>query len=287
MVRDMLRAMRIVPGFGAAARIHLVEPSPCLEVIQRETLSGFASRVAWHASLDALVAAQPTTGRGIRPLIVVANEVLDTMCPDQLVRTADGWAMRCVGLDDVGALAFTTVPLDRDAHASDIAAIERRHPDAVPGDIVEWARLDLGALLALEQATLLLIDYGRAEPAIGDTLQAVREHRFEHPLTSPGEADISAYVDFDAVARCVADAPGATLHGPITQAELLGRLGIIERASRLMAANPDEAGEIEAGVARLLAPTGMGGRFLAVAVTPRGAPTPPAFDRSPSSRQSL
>lgn len=278
MMADMLRAMRVVPGLGTAARIHLIEPSPHLTGLQRKTLAAADAHITWHPSLDALLAAEPSAGRGLRPMIVIANEVLDTMCPEQLVRTPDGWAMRGVGLDTTGSLAFTTSPLDPAGRAIDASELDQTHPDAVPGDIVERARLDLDALLALESATHLLIDYGHTAPAVGDTLQAVREHGFEHPLTSPGEADLSTSVDFSALVRRVAREPRLMLHGPITQAELLGRLGIVERASRLMAANPAEAAGLEAGVARLLAPLGMGGRFHAVAITLRGAPTPPAFN---------
>ncbi len=125
----------------------------------------------------------------------------------------------------------------------------------------------------------LFIDYGHDEALVGDTLQAVRNHRFEHPLTSPGEADLSHQVDFaDFAARVRGHRSDAAIDGPVTQAEFLGRLGIIERASRLMSANPAKAGEIEAGVIRLMAPQGMGTRFKAIGIRSSDVPALPGFE---------
>ena len=114
----------------------------------------------------------------------------------------------------------------------------------------------------------LFIDYGPASAAVGDTLQAVRRHEYVDPLAEPGTADLTAHVLFAALAD-KARAAGLAADGPITQAEFLGGLGIAERATRLMAANPRKAAEIEAGVQRLMAPTGMGQLFKVMAVRSR------------------
>jgi SAM-dependent MidA family methyltransferase len=121
-----------------------------------------------------------------------------------------------------------------------------------------------------------MIDYGHTTPAAGDTLQAVREHKYESPLTSPGEADLTVHVNFYDLASTLHRA-GMALDGPVTQAEFLGSLGIIERTSRLMAANPARAAEIETGVARLLAPNGMGARFKVLAARSNGLASLPGF----------
>ena len=134
------------------------------------------------------------------------------------------------------------------------------------------------AQLARRQApfTALFIDYGPAGSAYGDTLQAVHRHAWVDPLSLPGIADLTAHVQFASLAR-KARAVGLVADGPITQAEFLGRLGIAERAARLMAANPERAGEIETGVQRLMSPTGMGELFKAMAVRSRTLPSPPPF----------
>ncbi len=72
-------------------------------------------------------------------------------------------------------------------------------------------------------------------------------------------------------------ANGLVIDGPVTQAEFLGDLGIIERTSRLMHANPARAGEIELGVARIIAPNGMGTRFKVIGVRTQGLPPLPGF----------
>jgi SAM-dependent MidA family methyltransferase len=190
---------------------------------------------------------------------MLGNEFLDVAPVDQYVRTDTGWAYRAVGLDAEGRLAFVA----GDAAVAATGAVDLGM--AGPGDVREVG--DYGSLLApmarraaRSPTACLLIDYGHEGPAVGDTLQAVRAHRYEHPLTSPGEADLTAQVEFAAVASLARQA-GFTVDGPVTQARFLGMLGISERASRLMAANPGRAGEIETGIARLMAPMGMGGRF--------------------------
>ena len=123
----------------------------------------------------------------------------------------------------------------------------------------------------------LFIDYGHLRPAIGDTLQAVATHRYDDPLRAPGEADLSAQVDFAGVAEAMRDS-GFACDGPVPQGRFLSALGIVERASRLMAVNPLKAATIEAGVARLLAPSGMGTRFCVLGVRSKGVAPLPGFE---------
>ena len=149
-----------------------------------------------------------------------------------------------------------------------------RWPDAKTGDIIECMSLapllhHLQRLSAGQPLAALFIDYGHLRSTTGETLQAVRAHRPEHPLCSPGEADLTAQVDFENFAE-VATAFGLAVDGPVTQAQFLGTLGIVERASRLMSANPATAAEIEAGVARLLSPQGMGTRFKVIGLRSPG-----------------
>ena len=70
---------------------------------------------------------------------------------------------------------------------------------------------------------------------------------------------------------------GLAIDGPATQAEFLGALGIIDRTSRLMNANPQRAAEIEASVARIISPTGMGGLFKVIGVRSPELPQLPGF----------
>ncbi|MEZ5855282.1 MAG: SAM-dependent methyltransferase [Hyphomicrobiaceae bacterium] len=268
LMADALRAIRIVPGFHEAMRVWLVEPDPVLVSEQKAVLSKGGNAIGWVQHL-AEVAMAPT--------VLIANEVLDTMPVSQLVRAAMGWRERGVGLDAAGKLVFCDLmqaPVmflgALDARASVDAVYERRDDRALA---YAMSRLAVSAPFAA-----LLIDYGHVGPLMGESLQAVRGHRYEHPLTSPGEADVTAQVDFAQVMRA-AEGWGLRVDGPITQGELLGRLGIVERASRLMASNPARSGGIETGVARLMAPGGMGGRFKALGVRSAGMAALPGLAR--------
>jgi SAM-dependent MidA family methyltransferase len=252
LMADALRAASKVPGFRTAIRVHLVEVSPVLRAAQQQTLAGSHADISWHETADDIA-------DGGAPCAMLGNEFLDVAPVDQYVRTDAGWARRSVGVDGEGRLAFvagdTVTPPDEAGAVGNGQA----------GDVREVG--DYGPLLApmarraaRSPTACLLIDYGHEGHAVGDTLQAVRAHRHEHPLTSPGEADLTAQVDFSQVSS-LARRAGFAVDGPVTQARFLGMLGVSERASRLMSANPGRAGEIETGIARLMAPMGMGGRF--------------------------
>jgi SAM-dependent MidA family methyltransferase len=249
LMRDALRAVRLVPAINAALTVTLVECNQTLEQIQRESLAGESVAIAWTRIIPA----------GDVPTIIIGNEFVDTLPAAQWVFRGGTWHMRCVGVDAAGTLAFVDGPPVAGA------ALVAELPPATEGDIFQpaaAATTDLVAAVAAagEPHAGLLIDYGHDWPSFGDTLQAVAAHRYTDPLTAPGEADLSLQVDFAALAVALRDA-GLASDGPVAQGEFLGRLGIVERASRLMAANPAKAAAIEASIARLIAPQGMGTRF--------------------------
>jgi SAM-dependent MidA family methyltransferase len=157
--------------------------------------------------------------------------------------------------------------------------------NANEGEIFEWRSdtetMELGRRIAREPSAALVIDYGHAESATGETLQAVRDHLFADPLTTPGEADLTAHVDFEALRRGF-EAMGAIAFGPIEQALFLKRLGIDTRAETLRAnASRAKAHEIDSALARLtgFGRTGMGALFKVMAVAHRSLGTPPGFER--------
>jgi SAM-dependent MidA family methyltransferase len=262
LMRDALRAARAVPAFLDAATLHLVEASRPLRELQRTTL---ASSVAaeWHAAFDSVPDG---------PSIVIANEFLDALPIRQLIFVDGAWHERVVALDANERLQFACGP---------VVAYEGALPGApAAGAILELRAGEDELIAALAgragPQVALLIDYGPGQWGYGDTLQAVHRHAYVDPLAAPGSADLTAHVQFARLAA-KARAAGLDAHGPITQVEFLGRLGIVERAARLMSANPMQAAAIEAGVQRLLSPTGMGGLFKAVAIMSPGLPPPPAL----------
>jgi SAM-dependent MidA family methyltransferase len=138
---------------------------------------------------------------------------------------------------------------------------------------------ELGKRLARDGGAALVIDYGHAESAIGDTLQAVGQHAFADPLTAPGNIDLTAHVDFEALAKA-AEAMGANGYRPITQSEFLRRLGIMTRAASLKSKNSDTAAAIDAALKRLISEgdAGMGVLFKAAAFAHPSLGVPPAFE---------
>lgn len=267
MMSDVTRVLRRVPPLAGALSIELVETSETLFEEQREVLEECGFPCSWHKRLEP---------RPDIATIVIGNEFLDCLAPDTWVKSGGRWGRRLVTLDDDGHLQFATEPL---SGAGRHIAI--RFPDAPDGSIYEEMPSEAFAETLMRAAgsapfAALFIDYGAAEDGLGDTLQAVREHASEHPLTSPGEADLTCHVKFSWYADdCTEE--GFAVDGPVTQAEFLGALGIMQRASKLMSANPDAAHEIETAIARLMSVPGMGDRFKVLAVRSPALPPLPGF----------
>ena len=262
LMRDALRAARVMPGFARALRLHLVERSAVLRAVQARMLAEAAP--CWHDALD-------TVPPG--PMLLVANEFLDALPIRQFVRRAESWHERVVTLAG-DALAFALDPAPAD---------DAEMPDAPPGAVREirpgalaLAR-DLAQRLAASGGAALVVDYGYWPSACGDTLQAVRRHRPHAALDEPGAADLTAHVDFADFAAAAA-AEGARIWGPVPQGVFLARLGIDARAARLVAgAEPDAALLIRSGCRRLVDPTEMGQLFKALALTHPASPPPAGF----------
>jgi SAM-dependent MidA family methyltransferase len=262
LMADVLRVAARHPHFCAAVSIHLVETSPVLRAKQAKILARSEHAPVWHDRF-----ADVPDG----PVLLVANEFFDALPIRQFVRTEGAWRERVVGLDAAGQLSFGIGPgLFAEAPAAPEGAVLEVAPagEALAGEIAGRIAADGGAAL--------IVDYGYATGGLGETLQAVRRHAFVDPLAAPGEADLTAHVDFAALAR-QAEAAGAAVHGPIAQGEFLLSLGLRERAQRLGAAADAFTREsIRAAVERLAGAEGMGELFKVLALTRPGV-TPPPF----------
>ncbi len=262
LMADLLRATRGVPGFHAAARVVLIEASPALRARQHETLAGQA--VTWEENIEALPDA---------PLFLIANEFFDALPVRQFTRHAAGWQETMAGVRDGRLMLGLSAP-------APMALLEHRLADTVPGDVVEACPQAAPVTAAIARriagrgGAALIIDYGGWH-SLGDTVQALRVHQPVPILTDPGECDLTAHVDFEALAAA-AD-PCATHYA--TQGELLTRLGIGVRSERLAEglSGPALASHI-AATRRLTAPEEMGTLFKALAIFPPGVPPPPGFD---------
>ncbi len=267
LAADALRAARVAPGFLEGAELHLVEASPVLRVRQAELLAWKEPR--WHETLDSI----PSTA----PLLVIANEFFDVLPLRQFVRREGRWHERLVGLDEAGGFRFVLAPYPAPLSAPGTG-------ESAEGAVLELALAReaqaqaLGQRLSEQGGMALVIDYGEEKPSFVDTFQAVRGHQSIGPLAAPGESDLTAHVDFGALARA-AQRGGAAAYGPVPQALYLRRLGIELRLEQLMSrAGAAQAQVLEASVRRLTAADAMGQLFKVLALTAPGAPVPPGFD---------
>jgi NADH dehydrogenase [ubiquinone] 1 alpha subcomplex assembly factor 7 len=237
LMADMLRA---APALKQASGIHLIETSPALRQAQGEALKGLP--VFWHERLE-------DAPEG--PCLVIANEFFDALPIRQTITGPEGQAERRIGLDGEGRFVFLP---------ETPGIIEESCPAGL--DVIRH----LAAKLARHPGAALIFDYGYARSQPGDTLQAVRRHAFHPPLSDPGQADLTAHVDFEALKRA-AEKEGAGVCGPLDQGVFLARLGIEERTRRLAAAaKPGQATLLVTGTRRLIAPSEMGTLFKALAL---------------------
>ena len=265
LMADALRAAKALPDFYRALSVHLVEISPILRELQEKAMADAGVPVTWHYGIEEIPDG---------PAIAIANEFVDALPISQFVKDSDGWHIRMLGIADE-KLAFVAAPDPMLGHAAG--------SDTTPDGTILERRYDrpislLARRIARQGGAALIIDYGHGESAFGDTLQAVRGHQFTDPLAHPGEADLTAQVDFAAIAGW-AERQGAATHGPVPQGEFLRRLGIEARATRLKSnATPQQAAEIDSALTRLTAPEQMGELFKVLAIAdPKLGPLP-GFD---------
>ncbi|WP_420133904.1 class I SAM-dependent methyltransferase [Rhodopseudomonas sp.] len=260
MMADALRALRVLPPLYQALSVHLVEINPVLREKQKATLAGIRN-VHWHKDF-----AEVPEG----PAVILANEYFDVLPIHQAVKRETGWHERVIEISGSGALVFGVAPdpiprfevlLPPLVRMAPVGAVFEWRPDAEIMKIATRVRDQGGAAL--------IIDYGHVRSDVGDTFQAIAKHSFADPLQSPGRADLTAHVDFQALARAAEDV-GARTHGPVTQGEFLKRLGIETRAVSLMAKATPQVSEDISGALQRLTGEGrgaMGSMFKVLGVT--------------------
>jgi len=234
-------ALRVLKSAGFSGEAHLVETSPMLREMQQATLTD----AHWHESVGELPA---------KPLLLVANEFLDALPVRQHVAGAERKVLVAAG-----GLAF-----DRDG---EIVETSPARDDAVAA---------IATCLAAKGGVALFIDYGHEHSAPGNTLQAVHGHAYAPVLASPGEQDLTAHVDFEAIPSA-ARLAGAEVTGPVSQGEWLNRLGIGQRAAALAGSHPERAEELAAAVQRLTGRDEMGELFKVIAIHSPNWPAPAGF----------
>ena len=262
LMADLLRATRGIPGFNRSANVHLVERGPHLRRMQSEILRDYSP--SWCRSTEDLPE---------MPLFLVANEFFDALPIRQFGFKRSEWFERLVGADG-DSLVF------RWSDRVQCDPLMDRNMDPAVSEIVELRPLADRIICEVSRrirdfgGLALIVDYGELNLS-GDTLQAVRDHRFADPLDKPGTADLTSHVDFGAIIR---SAKGVAVTPLLTQGEFLGRMGIAQRAQALAASASSEQFRTHAAAYRRLTDRNeMGTLFKALALHPLNSPTPPGF----------
>ena len=288
-----------------------------------EGVSGFGGvPVAWHETLD---------GVPDGPTILIAHEFFDAMPVHQFTRTERGWCERLVATrGSVARTQSESDEKDEDASGEDAlemvlspgltpagALMIPRRLEGMPEDVkgglrqleisprtlAIWERV--AARVERHGGAALAVDYGEEGP-IGDSLQAIKDHAFVPVLRDPGSADLSVYVDFGAMRQVIErraegepssgesesqPGKGVRCYGPVTQRDLLFRLGIQERLQTLVGEceTEEQAERVYEACARLVggdelhddsagAGPGMGFRYKALAIVSAGLGAPAGFE---------
>jgi len=236
-------AIRVLRQAGFAGEVHFVETSPVLREAQRK----LHPDAHWHEALIAVPEG--------RPLLIVANEFFDALPIRQWVGRRE-----------------RRILFEGDRLEFDLNGAIRE--DSPARDAVAW---EIGAQLNVRGGVALIVDYGHARAGLGDTLQAVRGHRYADVLANPGEQDLTAHVDFAALAKA-ASVGAVQVTRVVNQSEWLERLGIAARADVLAKARPERAEDIAAETRRLCDAGEMGELFKVMAVHSQAWPEPAGFD---------
>jgi len=245
LMADMLRATKKIAGFHDAISIHLVEASPVLKQKQWAALAGKHPSVSWHETIDTLPK---------EPLFFIANEFFDALPIHQYI----GGNERMV------------------VFKKDKLAFEPQEGDITEKSPVSNAVIQkISAHIAAHGGAGLVVDYGYSGGSRGDSLQAMHKHAYSDVLENPGEADITAHVDFDALA---ASAKDVETYGTLAQGKFLLQIGASQRLMNLVASATDaQKKELMSGFERLIAHEQMGELFKVLALVPKGAGKPEGF----------
>ncbi|RZC79916.1 hypothetical protein C5167_042493 [Papaver somniferum] len=303
LMADLLRGTSKVEKFMKALNIHMVECSPtlkklqysalkCTEEVDKTVVSMFGGApVSWHATLEQVPSGLPT--------IIIGHEFYDALPVHQFQRASRGWCEKMVDVADDASFRFVlsqqptpaTIYLMKRctwATKEDIAKLDQIEICPKGMDLTQTIAKRIGS----DGGGALIIDYG-SDGIVSDSLQAIRKHKFVDILDDPGSADLSAYVDFASIRNSAKEASeDVSVHGPISQSQFLGSLGINFRVEALLQNCTDEQAEsLRNGYWQLVGdgeapfwegpedktPIGMGTRYLAMAIVNKNQRSPVPF----------
>jgi len=271
LMADILKTIKKVSQeFIDVLKVHLIETSPVLKQQQKSILKDY--EITWHKDLETI----PWD-----PALIIANEFFDALPTEQYVMTKSGWNQRHITVDKRhDNLSFINVPFAK----QETPIFPNQISNAKIGSIFERNTIGEGIMKSIARRirdngiASLIIDYGHTQTQIGETLQAVKSHKYHNPLTDIGEIDLTSHVNFEALAAA-SESLGTRVHGPTTQRDFFKTLGI-EQRTKLLAAKA-EGGQVSLlleGSQRLIAKDGMGALFKVMAITPKTGENPAGFE---------
>lgn len=268
LMADFLRSTKHIDEYHAHMSVHMVETSPHLQDAQYHALRELHDRLEWYDRIEDVPEG---------PTIFIANEFFDALPIRQHMQTEDGLKERLIGLDEEGDLQFIMeaggLSLAKGEETIAKGTVIESCPAAkhIMGEIAQRVKQHGGGAL--------IIDYGYLGESHQDTLQALKNHAFHNVLNEPGEADITAHVDFATLLE-VAEGQGVAIHGTVEQGALLSRLGAELRVNMLLQhAAPDQQEHLVSGLRRLIDPNQMGELFKAIAITQQPSILPAGFEK--------
>lgn len=259
---DFLRSINVLPDFVNAIDLHFVDASPSLIELQKEKLIGFNNPKTWHGTVKSALD-EAFDEEGLSSTFIIANEFFDALPIRQFQKTDLGWCERMVTVNESSdGLCTMLSPFPvQDVELPTHLANAEMHSVIEASPMSEFVMFEICRHFKKQPGAGLFIDYGYNEHQTGETLQAVKNHKYVGLFDEPGAADLSVHVNFKKIIE-LASQNGLTPLGPIAQGHFLTQMGIEERTKSLISnATPKQSESIFSGLKRLIGPEEMGELF--------------------------
>ena len=253
LLRDAIRTISMVTKNKVDLDITILEKSERLIALQKENLKN--KNIRWISDIK---------GLSFEPQIIIANEFFDALPINQYVRNNEGWYEKKITTKN-GKLCFTLgnkIWVPSNSIFSNFKI----------GDTLEHSEQTISIFsnicnhLIRYDGVLLVVDYGNIS-GIGDTLQAVNNHKFRSILEKPGQSDLTSHVNFKLLKE-IAIKKNLYVSPVKEQQNFLLELGIKERLKSLTKnVSSTIAERVETEVKRLIDPDKMGSLFKVIAIT--------------------
>ncbi len=304
LMDDVIRTINQFKSIGGKIdEIVMIEASPTLRESQRKKLCG---EHVFESNEDGSFVSISKWGNEVRWLetdkdfsaydkdvdtatFFIAHEFFDALPIRKFSKTEEGWREMVVdyspGQKDSKYKTFHLTVQPQATPASEVIPMSAdRYRDLETGSKIEicpeawdFIRMISQSIERKDKGGALIIDYGPADSIPEESVRAISKHKFVDPFEAPGKADLSADVDFQAIAEAAKESANVSVLGPVEQRSWLFQMGIVQRATQLVETlNSKESNEIAAariidGFYRITGdgPKEMGKSYKFVGIIPR------------------